>query len=224
MKLTINTPRDIVFEALNAKAAIQREAIEINEKRKERYQKELPLPELGCHEMLQMVKEFARKEFIKRKELNNPLQGSIEIWETEAAKCLGEELLRHAKHSEDVDLLREVWKVWPEHAPDPDLTPEQIKELVALQERADEIMEILQETVKNALDELQTAIKDEREITKKTSAAERRLILNKIDWYHRMLRDIIQGHWFINTGISKYRTVNIIENDWASSRPLGWGK
>lgn len=228
MKMMINTPRDVVWEVLNAKSAIIREAIEINEKRRERYQEELPLPKLNCGEMLQMVKEFARKEFIKRKELNNPLPGTVEKWETEATNFLGEELLRHARRSEDDELLKEVWKVWPEHAPGPDLTPEQIKELVNLQDQADEIMENLLETVKNAFDELQTLIKAEKKIIENTSAVgydgRGARIYNNTEWYYRMLREVIQRHWFNNAGILKYRTVDEAERDWAESRPRRWSK
>ena len=77
-------------------------------------------------------------------------------------------LLYYVRDEKDTELRqkieKQVWAYWPDTAPPPDLTPEQMDKLLELQDRTDGLMENLAQTIKDTLGELLHIASEEAEI------------------------------------------------------------
>ncbi len=158
-----------------------------NDKRKKLYQPLIPWPEFDISDMVERTRKLAYEYFEEKKSQCQNLKGTADTWEAEAVERLKRNFLYYLGDEKDAELKhkieKQVWAYWPETAPPPDLTPEQIEKLLELQDKADGLMESLAQTIKDALGEILRTISEEAEIVKDTAAAGRRLISNQASWF-----------------------------------------
>jgi hypothetical protein len=160
---------------------------ENNEKRKKLYKPLIPWPEFDLNDMIERTKKLAREYFEEKKSQGQNPKGTADTWEAEAVERLKQNLLYYVRDEKDGELRGmiegQLWAYWPDTAPPPELTPEQIDKLLKLQDKADGLMESLAQTIKDNLGELSRIVGEEAEIVKDTAAADRRLIGNQTSWF-----------------------------------------
>jgi hypothetical protein len=160
---------------------------ENNEKRKKLYRPLIPWPEFDLNDMIERTKKLAREYYEEKKSQGQNPKGTADTWEAEAVERLKQNLLYYVRDEKDTELRqkieKQVWAYWPDTAPPPDLTPEQMDKLLELQDRTDGLMENLAQTIKDTLGELLHIASEEAEIVKDTAAADRRPIGNQINWF-----------------------------------------
>lgn len=168
---------------------------ENNEKRKKLYQPLIPWPEFDLNDLVERTRKLAREYYAEKKSQGQNPKGTADTWEAEAVERLKQNLLYYVRDEKDTEIRQKIekqlWAYWPDTAPPPDLTPEQKDKLLELQDRANDLMENLAQTIKDTLGELIHIASEEAEIAKDTAAADRRLIGNQVSWFKSELCYII---------------------------------
>ena len=160
----INNPKDIAHIVFRAAESEIDETIEENKKRVGRFKKPIPMPRWNVKEMLENLNYLTEKTFtphFKQYALEHPWDGksSAKDWAEIATKMLRDYyLLPIAK--EDADLFQQMYEIWPELTPDPELTKEQRKELIGLQKQADNIIA----RAEKLIEEFMELVEKEKEI------------------------------------------------------------
>jgi hypothetical protein len=141
----INNPGDIAHIVFRAAEIEIDEAIQENKKRVERFKKPLPMPRWNVKEMLENLNYLTEKTFtphFKQYAFEHPWNGksSAKDWAEIATVMLRDYYLLPLSH-EDKDLFQQMCDIWKDIIPEPNLTKEQMDELINLQKQADAIME-----------------------------------------------------------------------------------
>lgn len=178
----INNPKDIAHIVFRAAEIEIDEAIAENKKRAERFKKPLPMPRWNVKEMLENLNYLIEKTFtphFQRYAFEHPWDGksSAEDWEKAATEMLRDYYLLPLSH-DDADLFQQMYEIWPELTPGPELTKEQRKELIGLQKQADDIIKQAEDLV----EEFKKLVKRENEIVKDTQSKYDTPIAKQI-WY-----------------------------------------
>lgn len=179
----INNPGDFAYIVFKAAESEIDDVVKENEKRAERLKKPLPMPRWNVKEMLENLNNLTEQKFanphFQRYASEHPWDGksSAKDWAEIATKMLRDYyLLPIAK--EDADLFQQMYEIWPELTPDPELTKEQRKELIGLQKQADDIIKQAEDLV----EEFKKLVKRENEIVKDTQSKYDTPIAKQI-WY-----------------------------------------
>ena len=177
----INNPKDLAHIIFRVAESEIDEAFEENKKRAGRFKKPLPMPRWNVKEMLENLNNLTEEKFanphFQRYAFEHPWNGksSAKDWAEIATVMLRDYYLLPLSH-EDKDLFQQMCDIWKDIIPEPNLTKEQMDELINLQKQADAIMERAEKLVT----EFVKLAEREEEIIKGTQSKWNTLIANQV--------------------------------------------
>lgn len=192
-------PKSAAAVVLNAWLDTAQEAHDENAKRAERLQSPKPIPKIDVGQLLEQTRKLTEEYFSERQQQEGPQWiADLNAWLFEAEQALKRDLFSLARKTNDEDLWRQLHETWPERKPPRDLAPEELKQLVELQAEADELIQNLENTVVNAIEELWRLLQAEAGIVQGTSGS--RLLLRQAGEFVNYLSRLIDIAWGHKTG------------------------